>query len=34
LALVRANIKLTIEGALHTTGGEGDLGIVKLDFVF
>ena len=31
-ALIRANIKLVVEGALHTTGGEGDLGIVKLEF--
>lgn len=32
VALIRANIKLIIEGALHTTGGESDMGLIKLDF--
>ncbi|MBI3754508.1 MAG: hypothetical protein HY266_10785 [Deltaproteobacteria bacterium] len=31
-ALMRANIKLTLEGALHTTGGESDIWLVKLAF--
>lgn len=33
-ALVRANLKLTIEGSLHTMGGDGDTGFARLDIVF
>jgi len=32
VALIRTNIKLTVEGALHTTGGGSDKGFIKLDF--
>ncbi|MBI3754666.1 MAG: hypothetical protein HY265_00680, partial [Deltaproteobacteria bacterium] len=32
VALIRTNIKLIAEGALHTTGGESSLGLIRLDF--
>jgi hypothetical protein len=32
VALIRTNIKLTIEGVLHTTGGYSDKGFIKLAF--
>ncbi|MBI5048824.1 MAG: hypothetical protein HZB54_07750 [Deltaproteobacteria bacterium] len=32
VALIRTNIKLTIEGVLHTTGGGSDKGLIKLAF--
>ncbi len=33
-ALLRANLKLTIEGSLHTMGNDGDTAIARLDLVF
>lgn len=32
VSLIRANLKLIIEGKLHTMGGDGDSGFVRLDF--
>lgn len=31
-ALIRMNIKFVVEGALHTTGGESDVGFIKIVF--